>query len=227
MEEEWRLRSCPRECRRGLRYAGEERSLFYLRRILYFCRLIDLSAGPSRSRAAARHWRALTAALRGFLDTAPGRVVNRPSSGLHNSSKPLHEATLRNLGFRVPESITSSDPDKLRAFVSEGPTISKALCGARADAVMVTDEDLAQFDPQSGPVHMQRCVPGDDARIHVVGREVIARARVGAGISGRLSSRRRVGPHDGFRPSRASAGSTDRRDRGVGDRLRRNWDFKK
>jgi glutathione synthase/RimK-type ligase-like ATP-grasp enzyme len=91
----------------------------------------------------------------------------------------LHEATLRNLGFRVPESITSSDPDKLRAFVSEGPTISKALCGARADAVMVTDEDLAQFDPQSGPVHMQRCVPGDDARIHVVGREVIAQ-RVGA-----------------------------------------------
>lgn len=174
VEGEWRFELPPRTPAR-LRYAGEEIALSP--EDAYFCRLIDLSAGAEP--VITKRWRALMAALRGFLDTTPGRVVNRPSSGNHNSSKPLHEATLRDLGFRVPESITSSDADKLRAFVSEGPTISKAVCGVRADAVMVTDDDLAQFDPESGPVHMQRCVQGDDARIHVVGREVIAQ-RVGA-----------------------------------------------
>jgi hypothetical protein len=174
VEGDWRF-ELPARTQARLRYAGEEIALSP--EDAYFCRLIDLSAGLEP--VVARRWRALMAGLRGFLDTAPGRVVNRPSSGLHNSSKPLHEATLRNLGLRVPESITSSDRDKLRAFVSEGPTISKAICGVRADAVMVTDDDLKGFDPESGPVHMQRCVPGDDARIHVVGRQVIAQ-RVGA-----------------------------------------------
>jgi hypothetical protein len=144
----------------------------------YFCRLIDLSAASEPS--AAKRWRGLMAALREWLDAAPGRVVNRPSSCMHNSSKPLHEATLRRLGLNVPESITSSDADKLRAFVSEGPTVSKAVCGVRADTVMVTDDDLVAFDPASGPVHIQRCIQGDDARIHVVGEQVIAQ-RVGAG----------------------------------------------
>jgi len=45
---------------------------------------------------------------------------------------------------------------------------------------MVTQEDFAAFDRASGPVHLQRCVAGDDARIHVVGTEVVAQ-RVEAG----------------------------------------------
>jgi hypothetical protein len=159
-----------------LRYAGEDITLSP--DDAYYCRLIDLSAASEPS--LAKRWRGLMAALRGWLDAAPGRVANRPSSGLHNSSKPLHEATLRTLGLRVPESITSSDRESLLAFVREGPTISKAVCGVRADTVIVAEEALATFDPASGPAHMQRCIPGDDARIHVVGTQVIAQ-RVDAG----------------------------------------------
>jgi hypothetical protein len=146
----------------------------------YFYRPIDLSAAETDP-AAVRRWRALLSGLRAWLDAVPGRVANRPSSGAHNSSKPLHEALLRDLGLRVPDGVTSSDPDVLRAFVREGPSISKTVCGVRADSVALTDDAFDDFDPASGPVHLQRLVAGDDARIHVAGKHMVAQvARAGA-----------------------------------------------
>lgn len=145
----------------------------------YYCRLIDLSAGTPPD--VARRWQGLMTGMRAWLDAVPGKVANRPSGGLHNSSKPLHETVLRGLGWRVPESLTTSDGEALRAFARNGPTISKTVCGVRADTVMVTETDLEGFEPASGPVHLQRCVPGDDVRIHVVGDRVVAqRADAGA-----------------------------------------------
>jgi hypothetical protein len=146
----------------------------------YFWRPIDLSAAETNP-VAGRRWYALLSSLRAWLDAVPGCVVNRPSGGAHNGSKPLHEALLRDLGLRVPDSVTSSDPDVLRAFVREGPTISKTVCGVRADTTEVTEDAFAGFDPASGPVHLQRLMAGDDARIHVVGEHVVAQvARAGA-----------------------------------------------
>src|SRR5580698_8341530 len=69
VEGEWRF-ELPARTPARLRYAGEEIALSP--EDSYFCRLIDLSAASEPS--AAKRWRALTAALRGFLDTAPGRV---------------------------------------------------------------------------------------------------------------------------------------------------------
>lgn len=139
----------------------------------YFCRLIDLSsqiADPQQR----RHWHALLAGLRAWLDSVPGRVVNRGLAGAHNSSKPLHETILQELGFCVPESITGCDIDELRRFARDGPTVSKAVCGTRAQTIEVTEADLDGFVPESGPIHLQRMVRGADARVHVVGDEIIA-----------------------------------------------------
>ena len=146
----------------------------------YFYRPIDLSAAETDP-SVARRWPALFSGLRAWLDAVPGRVANRPSRGAHNGCKPLHEALLRDYGLRVPDSVTSSDPDVLRAFVREGPTISTTVCGVRADAVVVTEDAFAGFDPASGPVHLQRLVAGHDARIHVVGEHIVAQvAQAGA-----------------------------------------------
>ncbi len=145
----------------------------------YYWRPIDLSVAETDP-AAARRWRALFGGLRAWLDAVPGRVVNRPSRGVHNGSKPLHEALLRDLGLRVPDSVTSSDPEVLRAFVRAGPAISKTVCGVRADTIVVAEDAFADFDPASGPVHLQRFVAGDDARVHVVGEHVVAQV-AGAG----------------------------------------------
>ena len=138
----------------------------------YFCRIIDMSS-QQRDVAGTRRWIALTRALGKWLDQVPGRVANRSRAGSHNSSKPLHEAILSGMGFRVPPSISSCDLDQLLDFIDQA-AISKALSGVRADTVIATRDLLAAFDPAGGPVHLQRRVLGADARIHVVGDKLVA-----------------------------------------------------
>lgn len=167
---EWRL-EVPAEAPGELRFGAEALSLDP--RDAFYCRIIDLSSRqPDESQA--RRWRALCTGVRAWLETAPGRVVNRGEPAAHNRSKPLHEHVLRGIGFRVPESLTSSDARSLREFTASGATISKTVCGVRADAVLVGPDDFADFEPENGPVHVQRFVAGYDARIHVVGDRLVA-----------------------------------------------------
>jgi hypothetical protein len=153
---------------------------------MYFCRLIDI-ASQQVDEAIARRWQALLGGLRTWLDGVPARVANSTHKGAHNGSKPLHETVLRELGFRVPESITSCNADALREFIREGPAVSKPVCGVRADTAPVTENDLEDFQPESGPVHLQRFVPGDDARIHVVGDWMLAQRASAGGVDYRRS----------------------------------------
>jgi hypothetical protein len=167
---EWRF-EVPVRCPAVLRHDGQ---LIELQPgDAFFCRLIDLSS-QAVDPPIARRWHGLLAGLRAWLADVPGRVVNRGLAGAHNSSKPLHEAVLQELGFHVPESITGSDPQELRCFVRDGPTVSKTVCGVRAQTVAITEAELDDFVPESGPIHLQRLVNGADARIHVVGDTVIA-----------------------------------------------------
>jgi hypothetical protein len=138
----------------------------------FFCRLIDLSSHEPEP-ATGRRWQGLLNGLRVWLEAVPGTVANRPSGGAHNSSKPLHESILRDLGLQVPESLTSCDREALREFAREG-AVSKPVCGIRAHTERVTEADFDDFEPASGPVHLQRLVDGDDARIHVAGDRVVA-----------------------------------------------------
>lgn len=147
----------------------------------FFLRPIDLSTHQPEA-ARSERWRAFGSALRAWLDTAPARVANRYERGAHNMSKPLHEAVLREMGFDVPESITSCDVVEIRDFLGiESLAISKTVCGVRADAAQVTAADFEGFEPEQGPVHLQRWIDGADARIHVVGDSVVAQRVRGAG----------------------------------------------
>jgi hypothetical protein len=145
----------------------------------YFCRLIDLGTYEPEPKRAAR-WRTAILALSAWLAGIPGRVVNRPNRDNHNGSKPLHEHVLRKLGFRVPDSITTSDVTAVQDFVGEEAVISKTVSGVRAHAALVTAADFEGFRPGSGPVHLQRYVKGDDVRAHVVGGRIVAQRVSGA-----------------------------------------------
>jgi hypothetical protein len=147
----------------------------------YYCRLIDLSSSAETSRERKR-WRALVRAFDLWLSAVPGVVANRPSAGHDNSSKPLHGAALAAFDFRVPDTITSSSPERLLAFAADGPTISKAVCGVRADSALVSEEQLRGFQPEQGPILLQRYVAGADARIHVVGDSLVAQRIVSGGV---------------------------------------------
>ncbi|MCM3921015.1 hypothetical protein ND748_04900 [Frankia sp. AiPs1] len=142
----------------------------------YFVRLADLSSLEAVPRLAAR-WRALVGALAAWLDHVPGPVANRPSAWADNGTKPLHEARLARAGFSVPESLTSSDGERLRTFAAAGPTIVKPLSGVRARTRRVDPAEFtvaAGFTTGRGPVHLQRYVAGVDVRVHICGGAVHA-----------------------------------------------------
>ncbi|RZB13786.1 hypothetical protein StrepF001_42180 [Streptomyces sp. F001] len=139
----------------------------------YYLRTVDLSPvlPPDRGRA----WRHLIGALMAYLDAVTGPVVNRPGGHSHNGAKPLHEWWLSQHGFAVPPALTSSDPDRIRAFLDErGAAIVKAVCGSRGTAQLVSTADFADFQPAAGPVHLQQRVDGFDVRVHLVGDEAFA-----------------------------------------------------
>lgn len=168
----------------------------------FFCRLIDLSSQLTDVEAI-RRWQGLVTGLRMWLDAIPGRVVNRLHGGAHNSSKPLHETVLRDWGFSVPETITSSDVAELRQFIREAPAVSKTVCGVRADTEAVSEVDFDGFEPSNGPVHLQRLVSGSDARIHVIGDQVVAQRVSANGVdyrrAGSLSEMKVFDPPEGMR----------------------------
>jgi glutathione synthase/RimK-type ligase-like ATP-grasp enzyme len=153
----------------------------------YFCRIADLSPLET-DEARALRWQCLTTALACWLDGVPGTVVNRPSIRSDNGSKPLHELTLLRRGFAVPDSVTSSDPGRLRAFAATGPTIVKAVCGARANSRLVGPDAFDGFIPPQGPVHLQRYVPGVDVRAHVCGSRVYAERIVSSVVDYRTAA---------------------------------------
>lgn len=167
---DWRL-AIPDDGASWLRVAGRRYDLDPVGG--YFCRIIDLSKLEPDPQLAAR-WRWLVTALLAWLDHLPGHVVNRPSMWADNGTKPLHEARLGRAGFCVPESLTSSDPNRLRTFAAEGTTIVKALSGVRATARLVGPDEFDGFTAKRGPVHLQRYIAGNDVRVHVCGTRIHA-----------------------------------------------------
>lgn len=137
-----------------------------------FVRPIDLSSTQSGERH--RRWRGLMEGLRVWQETTPAMVINRPGGHEHNATKPFHEHWLARHGFDVPPAVTSSQRDVLERFAAQGPTIVKTLSGIRANARRVEPGDFSTFEPEQGPVHLQRLVSGADVRAHVVGDEVMA-----------------------------------------------------
>lgn len=139
----------------------------------YYCRLIDLSTVQSDLQDAMR-WKSLLGAISSWLEHIPGTVINRPSAGANNFSKPLHEFHLQSWGFQVAASVTSSDAKVLAEFASVDLTIVKTTSGIRADSRLVNAEEFLDFHPDAGPVHLQRYIAGADVRAHVIGNHVHA-----------------------------------------------------
>jgi glutathione synthase/RimK-type ligase-like ATP-grasp enzyme len=127
---------------------------------------------------AAEHDRLarLSFGLREWAEAVPGhvRVVNRPSAGLSNHSKPRQSAVIERLGFAVPETLLTTDPDAAQAFVAQhGRVIVKSISGTRSIVRIVgPDDDLGAV--RWCPTQFQRFVAGVEYRVHVVGQRLFA-----------------------------------------------------
>jgi hypothetical protein len=128
--------------------------------------------GQAGITAAAR----LDAALVLLLDMAPGLVVNRPAAQLSNRAKPYQARLIRALGFAVPETLLTNQPEAVREFhARHGRVVFKSASSIRSIVRELDEAALARLNLLAAcPVQFQALVPGHDVRVHVVGQDVFA-----------------------------------------------------
>lgn len=161
------------------RVVGPSRSIDLSRVSAVYARPYDPTAIPaisrrSRGSAAFRHAVELHQAFRAWTEVTPARVVNRLAAMGSNSSKPYQAALLKKLGFEVPETLVTTDPEAARGFLEAHPdAIYKSVSDARSVVARVTPEHLERLADVAGcPTQFQAYVPGTDVRVHVVGERV-------------------------------------------------------
>jgi hypothetical protein len=137
--------------------------------------LPELKDEPEGS-PARRHARALHDVFYRWMEVTPARVVNRSDPQGSNGAKPFQAQLIAQHGLRVPETLITNDPAEVLAFRrAHGEIIYKSMSGVRSIVKRFGDEDLGRLESVRWcPVQFQELVPGDDVRVHVVGRDVFA-----------------------------------------------------
>jgi hypothetical protein len=136
----------------------------------------DAPAVREAGEAAVEHAERLDEALGAWADCAPCRVVNRPSAGASNASKPRQLHAIAAAGFTVPATLVTSDPGAARAFLAaHGEVVYKSVSAVRSIVGRLTAADAARLDDVARcPTQFQERVPGTDVRVHVVGEATFA-----------------------------------------------------
>jgi glutathione synthase/RimK-type ligase-like ATP-grasp enzyme len=160
----------------GRSYALEGISGVYTR--LMDDRLLPELADEPEDSPVRRRCRALHDALTRWADIAPGRVVNRTAPMASNGSKPYQAQLIQALGFAVPETLITDDPEAVAEFAARhGRVIFKSISGQRSIVRTLESTDAARLDTLTAcPVMFQRHIEGTDVRVHTVGERVFATA---------------------------------------------------
>jgi glutathione synthase/RimK-type ligase-like ATP-grasp enzyme len=118
------------------------------------------------------------AALSAWADLTSADVVNRPAAMAANHSKPYQLALIARLGFAVPDTLVTTDPDAARAFWRRHErVVYKSVSGVRSIVSQLHELHAQRFaDVANAPTQFQQHIAGEDIRVHVVGDEVIATA---------------------------------------------------
>jgi glutathione synthase/RimK-type ligase-like ATP-grasp enzyme len=126
-----------------------------------------------------RHALALEDVLWGFAELAEAVVVNRPSAMRSNFSKPYQCRLIEAHGFKVPDTLITTDASAVRSFRDQHQqVIYKSISGQRSIVNRLGDEHESRMeDLRWCPTQFQCWIPGVDHRVHVVGEQVFA-ARV-------------------------------------------------
>lgn len=122
------------------------------------------------------HALAVDHAVASWSEVTPALVVNRPRAMAGNNSKPYQLEEIRKLGFDVPESLVTTDPDAAREFWEHhGDVIYKSVSATRSMVSRLRPEHAGRLaDVSFCPTQFQRYVPGTDYRVHVVGTDLFA-----------------------------------------------------
>ena len=144
--------------------------------------------------AAGRHRVVLEQALVTWSMITPALVVNRPQAMAANDSKPCQMEQIRELGFRVPETLITTDPDAAWGFWERhGEVVYKSVSGTRSMVSRLMPAHAERLANVSHcPTQFQEYVPGTDHRVHVAGDELFASEIVSDADDYRYPARHRV-----------------------------------
>ncbi|MBD2412112.1 RimK domain-containing protein ATP-grasp [Nostoc calcicola FACHB-389] len=125
---------------------------------------------------AWQHAIAVDDALMCWSEITPAFVINRPSAMAANGCKPYQLEQIRSLGFKVPKTLVTTDPEAVRAFWQHhGNVIYKSISGIRSKVSRLGAEHLERLENVSWcPTQFQEYIAGRDYRVHVVGTEIFA-----------------------------------------------------
>ena len=134
--------------------------------------LLDAAAGE----ALVTHAERVDAAMQAFLDATPALLVNPAAAMASNGSKPYQTALIARHGFRIPDTLVTTDPAEVAGFrARHGAIIYKSVSGVRSIVSRLTDDDGERLaDIAWCPTQFQEHVPGRDTRVHVVGDRLFA-----------------------------------------------------
>jgi glutathione synthase/RimK-type ligase-like ATP-grasp enzyme len=107
-----------------------------------------------------------------WLEHTDAMVINRIKSQRTNGSKLLQTWIVEQYGFKVPESLLTNDPEKVKEFYEANKKhgiIYKSASGERSMVTKFTEEDFERLvNLKSCPSLFQKIVPGIDIRIHTL-----------------------------------------------------------
>jgi RimK-like ATP-grasp domain len=152
-----------------------------------YLRPCALDGGTTREPAVER-------ALATWAMITPALVVNRPQAMAANDSKPYQMEQIRDLGFKVPETLLTTDPDAARDFWEQhGAVVYKSVSGTRSIVSRLRPAHVGRLASVSHcPTQFQEYVPGTDYRVHVAGDEVFASEIASEADDYRYPARHRV-----------------------------------
>jgi glutathione synthase/RimK-type ligase-like ATP-grasp enzyme len=113
-------------------------------------------------------------AFRAWTEVTGARVINRVAAMSSNSSKPYQSMLLADMGFAVPRTLVTTDPECARVFLDEVPdAIYKSVSDVRSVVARVGAAQRKRLGMVAGcPTQFQEYVAGTDIRVHVVGDHV-------------------------------------------------------
>jgi glutathione synthase/RimK-type ligase-like ATP-grasp enzyme len=114
-------------------------------------------------------------ALIAWADISHAHVVNRPFAMAANNSKPYQLQLIAKCGFRVPDTLVSTDEAAVRRFLERHrKVIFKSVSGIRSIVSSINSGEFDFTDVANCPTQFQEYIPGVDVRVHVAGESTIA-----------------------------------------------------
>lgn len=132
------------------------------------------AAGPES--LAWQHAASVDDIFSSWLELTSALVVNRCLPMAANGSKPYQLEQIRRLGWSVPETLITTDPEAAWEFWNcHGEVVYKSVSGIRSRVSRLRPEHKERFSSLSScPTQFQQYIRGIDYRVHVIGEELFA-----------------------------------------------------